>query len=122
MKFKITRLLFNLLIIQETVSEITKSLREYIESKRNLQKYIVTTSVDYEKDQRVLVEENLILNLQDYVPINESFKLKDKVLNVSVFQTDQEYDCRIRKYKNETIISGYSIDLLRSIQDILHFK
>lgn len=110
--------------IKLTNSELTSFLREYIERKRKLQKYSITTFVDYEKNQSGLIEENLYLNLQDYVSINDSFHLKGKLLNISVFHNENhEFDCHISTNKNnETTIKGYSIELIKNLQEVLLFR
>lgn len=103
--------------------EISKALRDYIDNKNRLQKYSVTKLVDYEKNRSTFMEENLFLQLKDAVSVTNTTYMKQKVLNVSVFQkVNHEFDCRIRKINNETIVEGYSINMLKDLQDILHFK
>lgn len=103
--------------------EISKALRDYIDNKNRLQTYSVTKLVDYEKNRSTFMEENLFLQLKDAVSVTNTTYMKGRVLNVSVFQkTNHEFDCRIKKINNETIVEGYSINMLEDLQDILHFK
>lgn len=103
--------------------EISKALRDYIDNKNRLQKYSVTKLIDYEKNRSTFMEENLFLQLKDAVSVINTTYMKEKVLNVSVFQkANHEFDCRIKKINNETIVEGYSINMLKDLQDILHFK